>query len=217
MTNQILQAGVPQQEIPSVYARIAPVYDLWAALTEGRARRLAFHRAGVTDGESILEVAVGTGLLFRELVKANPRGRTEGVDLTERMLDRARAKVERLPGDHRLRVGDARALPFPDASFDLVLNSYMFDLLPEEDFPLVLAEFHRVLRPGGRLMLVNMARAERLRQRVYEWIYRLEPRLLGGCRGVEMAPSVRAQGFADVQVERLSQLGFPSEIVQARR
>jgi ubiquinone/menaquinone biosynthesis C-methylase UbiE len=215
--NPTLTARVPQAEIPSVYGRIARVYDLWATLTEGRARRAGLRAAEVQDGEAILEVAVGTGLLFQDLVRANPTGRTEGVDLTERMLARARTKVARLPGAHRLQVGDARRLAFADGSFDLVMNSYMFDLLPEEDFAPVIAELRRVLRPGGRLVLINMALAERPWQRIYEWLYRANPRLMGGCRGVDMAPHVRAAGFRDVQVERLSQLGFPSEVVRARR
>jgi SAM-dependent methyltransferase len=124
-----LEAVVSQERVPAVYARIARIYDLWAALTETRARRACLERAAVRDGESVLEVAVGTGLAFRELVRANPSGLTEGVDLTEAMLARARHKVAGLPGRHRLQVGDARHLEFPDASFDVLVYRVRPELL----------------------------------------------------------------------------------------
>jgi ubiquinone/menaquinone biosynthesis C-methylase UbiE len=211
------EARIPQSIIPSIYGRIARVYDLWAALTESRARRACLSRAAVRDGETVLEIAVGTGLAFRELVLANPSGRTEGIDLTEPMLERARRKVAALPGRHRLRVGDAHRLDFEDGTFDLVVNNYMFDLLPEQDFAPILGEMRRVLRSSGRLVLVNMAVGESPQHRLYEAVYRLSPAMMGGCRGVALAPFVERAGFDEVRVERVSQLGFPSEIVSARK
>jgi ubiquinone/menaquinone biosynthesis C-methylase UbiE len=216
MVAAMLEAGVSQERIPKLYGRIARLYDLWAAATETRARRACLDSAAVRDGEAVLEVAVGTGLIFRELVRANPSGLTEGVDLTEQMLDRARLKVEGLQGKHRLRVGDARHLDFSDATFDLLVNSYMFDLLPEADFAPVLAEFRRVLKPGGRLALVNMGLATRPSQRLYELLYQVNPALMGGCRGVALRPFIEAAGFVEVETRSMSQLGFPSEIITAR-
>jgi ubiquinone/menaquinone biosynthesis C-methylase UbiE len=212
----MLDARVPQAAIPEVYGRLAPLYDLWAGL-EARARASCLARAGPVDGEAVLEVAVGTGIAFCELVRANPTGLTEGVDLTEAMLARARAKVEGLPGRHRLRVGDAHRLDFADQSFDLVWNGYMFDLLPQEDFAPVLAEFLRVLKPGGRLAIVDMAATGSVVQRLYEHLYRVCPRLMGGCRGVCLSPSLAAAGFEGIDARLVWQLGFASEVVTARR
>jgi ubiquinone/menaquinone biosynthesis C-methylase UbiE len=217
MTTTALEAGVSQEEIPAVYGKIAWMYDAWAALTETRARRRALSLASIRDGESVLEVAVGTGLAFREAVAANPSGMTEGIDLTRPMLARARKKVIGLPGKHRLRVGDAHHLDFADRSFDVVLNSYMFDLLPEASFSVVLGELFRVLRPGGRAVIVNMGRGTKRRHRLYEAVYRMSPRLLGGCRGVELERSIAAAGFTDIAVEHVVEMGFPSEIIAARR
>ena len=214
---RLLAARVPQEDVPALYGRLAWVYDVWAALTESRARVAGLAAAQLRDGERVLEVAVGTGLLYRELLHQNPTGHTEGVDLTEAMLARARKKVAGHRASHRLQVGDARRLPFEAQHFDLALNGYLFDLLPEADFPVVLDELWRVLKPGGRLVLVNMALAERPWERVYEGLYRLNPRWMGGCRGVELAPFVRQQGFVAVEVQRLTQMGFPSEILRAQR
>jgi ubiquinone/menaquinone biosynthesis C-methylase UbiE len=207
--------AVAQTAVPDIYRRIAPVYDLWAALTETKARRRCLELAAVRDGEDVLEVAVGTGLAFEALLRGNPSGRNVGVDLTEAMLDRARRRAERIGGKFELVVGDAHRLDFPDHSFDVVLNSYMFDLLPEADFVPVLRELRRVLRPGGRLVVVNMAFGHRWRHRIYDAMFRRLPSLSGGCRAVELKPSVRQAGFTIVHSEFVSQLGFPSELIRA--
>ncbi len=141
----------------------------------------------------------------------------KGLILTDRMLARAQTKVQGLPGTHHLALGDARHLDFDDDSFDLLLNNYMFDLLPEDAFAPVLREFRRVLRPSGRMVLVNMALSDALSSRIWESLYRIDARLLGGCRGVSLARTVVDAGFVVEHEERLSQLGLPSEILLARK
>jgi hypothetical protein len=89
----------------------------------------------------------------------------------------------------------------------------MFDLLPEQDFSIVLRQFHRVLKPSGRMVLVNMTTG----LGPWNWLYRRSPALLGGCRGVELAEHVHAAGFVDVEREILMQLGFPGEILVAKK
>jgi len=79
----------------------------------------------------------------------------------------------------------------------------------------VLGEFKRVLKPNGRLVLVNMTKGERFYQQFWELVYRVNPKLLGGCRGVLLAPTVQAAGFAGVYRETISQFGFPSEVITA--
>ncbi len=210
-------ARLDKHQVVSVYTDTAPVYDLWARFTETHARWRALALVNLQNGESVLEVAVGTGLTFQELLRRNPDGNTTGIDLTPAMLAHARARAARLGArNYELLVGDAYALDFPDQRFDLVLNSYMFDLLPAGDFATVLSEFKRVLKPGGRLVLVNMTRSERLHQRFWETIYHINPKWMGGCRGVLLAPALQGAGFQDLHRETLSQLGFPSEIVTAR-
>ncbi len=114
-------------------------------------------------------------------------------------------------------VADMRDLPFEDGSFDLVVNGYMLDLLPKDDIPRALAEFRRVLRPGGRLVLSNMTKGERRRERVWDWLYERGINLTANCRGVLAAPVLRELGFAGVRREYLAQMGFPTEIVTARK
>jgi len=210
------EAKLEKGRVADIYRRIAPSYDLWAWLTESRARDRCLELADVHDGEDVLEVAAGTGLAFARVLQANPSGRNEGIDLTEAMLVRAEKKAARSgSSNYRLRIGDAYAMDFPDNSFDVLINNYMFDLLPQQDFIAVLEEFRRVLRPGGRLAMVNMTRGEHWYNGLWERLYRINPALLGGCRGVSLLPQIEACGFGQSRREYMSQLTFPSEIVFA--
>lgn len=207
-------AQVEKSRIPDIYRRIAPSYDLWAWLTESKARDRCLELAAIQNGEAVLEVAVGTGLAFEKILKSNPSGRNEGIDLTEAMLIRAdRRAAKSGMQNYSLRIGDAYDLDFPDDSFDVLINNYMFDLLPRQDFLTVLKEFKRVLRHGGRMAMVNMTKGERWYNGIWERIYRFNPALLGGCRGVLILPQLVECGFTGTRREYVSQLTFPSEIV----
>jgi demethylmenaquinone methyltransferase / 2-methoxy-6-polyprenyl-1,4-benzoquinol methylase len=213
-----LDARVSQADIPHVYDRIAGVYDIWGRLTESRATARAIELAAIEDGQSVLEVAVGTGVAFREIVKRNPHGQNQGIDLSPGMLARARARMSDLSGaNYRLEIGSAFDLPVPPGSIDVLFNSYMFDLIPYAHMDRVLDEFRRALRPGGRLVLVNMARGKSRASRIYEAIYRLSPRALGGCRAVQMVGRLRERGFAVETSEYHQQMLFPSEVIVARK
>jgi ubiquinone/menaquinone biosynthesis C-methylase UbiE len=89
----------------------------------------------------------------------------------------------------------------------------MFDILPERDFPVVLNEFKRVLRPGGRLIMANMTKPLRWYSAISELVYRIRPSLLGGCRGVYLLPYLESVGFIDTQREYISQTTFPTEVI----
>jgi ubiquinone/menaquinone biosynthesis C-methylase UbiE len=213
-TRSILDARIAKNNVTKVYQKIAPFYDLWGKHGETKARQRCLELASIRDGESVLEVAVGTGLTFVDILKANPHGRTEGIDLTEAMLAKATEKARRTGlTNYRLRVGDAYRLDYSDHTFDVVINNYMFDLLPEEDFKTVLGEFKRVLRPNGRLVMVNMTLREDWYEKLIEYIYQVSPALLGGCRGVYLLPYLEAAGFKNLTREFISQMKFPSEVV----
>ena len=214
----ISAAKLNKPEVVDVYTNTAPIYDIWGRLTETNARKRAMALAKVRNGETVLEVALGTGLTFFEILKANPDGENVGIDLTPAMLERARLKAATSGTTHyQITTGDAYEMQFPDQHFDLLMNNYMFDLLPEKDFPLVLKEFKRVLKPGGRLVMVNMTRAEHAYQQIWENVYHFNPRWLGGCRGVYLRDSLQAAGFRQIERETVSQFGFPSEILSAAR
>jgi ubiquinone/menaquinone biosynthesis C-methylase UbiE len=214
----IPSAKLNPSEVVEVYTQTAFIYDLWGTLTETKARGRAMFLAQVKNGEKVVEVAVGTGLTFRDILRANPDGEVVGIDLTPAMLQKAKQKAAQTGHkNYQLIPGDAYHLQFPDGSFDLLVNNFMFDLLPEKDFQTVLAEFKRVLSPAGRVVLVNMTKAWLFYQGIWEGIYHLNPRWLGGCRGVLLQGSLERAGFTNIQRETISQLGFPAEILTATK
>lgn len=209
-------ARISQNEIGSVYDKLAGIYNLWGRLTESRATSRAIELAAIKDGQNILEVAVGTGLAFYEIVKRNPHGHNVGIDLSKGMLDKARKRLSKLGETHYvLRIGTAFDLPTENESIDLLMNNYMFDLIPYADMDKVLEEYNRVLKKSGRLILVNMTKGERFGSNLYDFIYRLSPKVMGGCRGVQLTEKLRQHGFTVEVREYHQQMFFPSEIIAA--
>ena len=137
------------------YAKEAPKYDEESAATErwlfgSEHREWACSRA---QGDT-LEVAIGTGLNL----PSYPRDvHLTGIDITLEMLSRARIRAEDLGMRVTLCEGDAQALPFPDATFDTVLCTYSMCSVPDEGRTAL--EMKRVLKPGGRLILVDHVRS----------------------------------------------------------
>ena len=211
-----LDASVPQDMIGPVYDRIAPIYDIWGKLTESRARNRAIAFADIKDGQAILEVAVGTGLAFYKIVKKNPTGTNAGVDLSQGMLEKAKKRLSRLSeANYSLDVGTAFDLPIEDESIDTIVNNYMFDLISFEDMDKVILEFRRVLKKEGKLILVNMTKGENWGSRIYDFIYTISPKVLGGCRGVRLTDKLKQNGFQVESREYFQQLLFPSEVILA--
>jgi SAM-dependent methyltransferase len=100
----------------------------------------------VPERARVLEVAAGTGRVTRALARRGHE--VVATDLNGPMLEEARRHVE---GNVTWQVADAQALPFPDASFDAVACAFGLMFVPDK--PLALREFHRVLRPGGKIVL----------------------------------------------------------------
>ena len=218
MTAKPADARISQADIKMIYDRMSKFYNLWARVAESKARQRALELAEIKDGRSVLEVAVGTGLAFEEMVKRNAHGRNAGMDISEGMLSKAKQRLAKYgKANYELKLGSAFDLPYPPENFDLLLNNYMFDLIPFEAMGRILQEFWRVLRPGGALVLANMAVPRSWRDGFYEGVYRLAPRLMGGCRGVQMVARLVSHGFHIETQEYIRQFGFPSEVLSARK
>lgn len=211
-----MEARVSQSEIPAVYDKLSKTYDIWGKLAETRARDRAIELADIRDGQTILEVAVGTGLGFYEIVQRNPNGTNIGVDISRGMLQKAEKRLGKLAAvNYELKIGDAFSLDQETESVDLLVNNYMFDLIAFEEMDAILEEFKRVLKTGGKLILVNMTEGESFGSGIYSLIYRLSPRSFGGCRGVKLADNLQEHGFEVKAREYYQQLWFPSEVILA--
>lgn len=206
-----------KNDVRRTYARLSHIYDAWGFLTESKAVDRALQLANIKNGESVLEVAVGTGRVFERIVSMNGNGRNEGIDLSSDMLAIARKRLSKGSSNYSLQVSDAYSLPYSDESFGLIVNNYMFDLLPEEDFPRVLSEFIRVLKPGGRMVMTNMTPGRRWYSRIWDWLICKAPNLLAGCRPISLEADVKEAGVHNIHEEYVSQFTFPSLVTYVEK
>jgi len=186
-------AGVRSREefadqIRGMFDRIAAIYDpLNSAMTAGlhhRWRERAADRAELAPGDAALDVCCGTGDLALELAgRVGDRGRVVGCDFAERMLDVAREKAAaRGLGAVRFEWADALDLPYDEEAFDAVTVGFGVRNLADLDRGL--AEMTRVLRPAGRLVILEITQPRRppLSTFFSVWFDRLVP-LLGSLAG----------------------------------
>lgn len=178
--------AAPTTEVGAMFDRISGVYDLMNALISGfqepRWRRRAVALTGVREGGSAIDVATGTGKVAASLhARVGPSGRVLGVDLSPRMIDRARDAYAVDRAGLGFTVGDAMHLPAPDGTFDAATIAFGMRNLP--DYERGFAEMRRVVRPGGRVVCLEIARPDHLVGRLGRaWFERAVPvigRLVG--------------------------------------
>jgi len=211
-----LDTLIPHNEIVALYDNLAAVWDVWSRMLESRARTRAVSLAAVGDGQTYLDAAAGTGLTFRDIVRRNPNGENVGIDQSEGMLSIARQRLTPLKGfHHELRKGTPFALPAQDASIDVLMSCFLFDLIPFTWMDTILTEFRRVLKSDGKLIMVHMTEAPHIFAGVYGLIYRLAPRAVGARRGVCLSERLVHNGFHVERREYVQQLLFPAEVIRA--
>ena len=212
----VIDARGSRQAVLRAYNLFADFYGFWSALFEEKALTRGIALANVLPGERVLEVAVGPGTAAVRLSQqAGESGRMVGIDLAPRML---RVAHRRSP-QAVLVQADARSLPFGEGAFDLVWSSYFLDLVPTAELTPLLREFRRVLRPGGRLLLVSLSQKGEA-PTLWERCYRITPSLLvpylfGGCRPIQAAPLAQQAGFSLIERQVVSQ-GLDSEVILGR-
>jgi demethylmenaquinone methyltransferase/2-methoxy-6-polyprenyl-1,4-benzoquinol methylase len=212
----VIEARGSRQAILRAYNLFADFYGFWSALFEEKALTRGLALANVLPGERVLEVAVGPGTVSVRLSQqVGESGCAVGVDLAPRTL---RVAHRRAPLALLVRA-DARSLPFGEGAFDLVWSSYFLDLVPNAELTPLLREFRRVLRAGGRLLLVSLSQKgeaptwwERFYRITPSW---LVPYLFGGCRPIQAAPLAQEAGFAQIERQVVSQ-GLDSEVILGR-
>ena len=156
-THRMKQSGGRDYLPPMGKSWLMPLYDPMTRLFGVRhVHRQLLAQADVRPGQRVLEIGCGTGNLLLEAKAAQPTADVVGLDPDTAALEvaarKARRRKLRLDLDH----GFADALPYPDDSVDVVLSSFMLHHLPAAEKEPALHEVLRVLRPGGRLHLVDM-------------------------------------------------------------
>ncbi|MDE6374954.1 MAG: bifunctional demethylmenaquinone methyltransferase/2-methoxy-6-polyprenyl-1,4-benzoquinol methylase UbiE [Alistipes sp.] len=208
-----------KEEVREMFDNIAPRYDLLnhtLSLNIDRLwRRRVVREVRRNNPAQVLDMATGTGDLAIEMARRMPGVHVTGVDLSERMLDRARSKVARqgLAGRIELLQGDAERLAAADATFDAA--TVAFGVRNFGDLDAGLRELARTIKPGGRIVILEFSRPRnRLFRALYEFYTRRILPSIGGAvshdrRAYTYLPaSVGEFPAPDAFLERLSQAGF---------
>jgi phosphatidylethanolamine/phosphatidyl-N-methylethanolamine N-methyltransferase len=203
---------VEARRVERVYSALARVYDDFFDWALGPGRRRAVSGLTVASGDRILEVGVGTGLSL-PLYPADCE--VTGIDITEPMLERARARLDELGRTNvHLRRMDAAQLKFEDGVFTHVVAPYVISVV--SDPRKVLSEMRRVCRPGGTVVVLNhfasdhpvLAFAERIFTPLTQWIgFRLD---------LPLATVADTPGLEVVRIEKVNLFGL-WRLVELRR
>jgi arsenite methyltransferase len=167
--------------------------------------------ASLKAGETVLDLGSGGGIdCFLAAKKVGPSGRVIGVDMTPEMVDRARENARKSDtANVEFRLGEIENLPIADNSVDVILSNCVINL--STDKPRVFREAFRVLRPGGRMMVSDLALKKPLPQAVRESVDAYVACVAGALVKEDYLSAIREAGFKDVTV--VSEKSFPAELV----
>ncbi len=216
-----LVSPIGVSRLQTIYDRTAPFYDALVAALQAKAKEAAIALLARRPGEHFLEVGVGTGWAFARVVAGSGVAGALGLDIAAGMLEVARRRLREEAGltHPPLLLADARSLPFPGAVFDCLLSTYTLEVLPTAVITAVLRECRRVLRPGGRIVVLNLTEGESDDAAFTDdWKrrFRADPERFGGARPLCAASFLGSAGFRNLT---RSYVGgdWPSEVIRALR
>jgi ubiquinone/menaquinone biosynthesis C-methylase UbiE len=212
-----------QTEARAFYDRFGAKQDAQAFYEDPAIDALIAH-AGFGEARGVFECGCGTGRFAAELLSKHLASAASyvGTELSSTMLELARERLA--PYGERVRLERATGkLQFPvaDQSVDRVVANYVLDLLSDTDIRQVVAEAHRILRPGGKLCLVSLTHGVSVTSRfviaLWSAAFRIKPSLVGGCRPIELVDYLDQDAWSIDHRQVVTPYGVSSEVLVAGR
>lgn len=212
----VLRVFQSKAETKAFYDKISHVYDLLAEHSEGPVRRAGLEKLDARPGEKVLEIGFGTGHSLVSLAQSvGKAGKVYGLDVSEGMLHVAQGNLHKAGLAERVELtcGDGLQLPYPPDSLDGIFMSFTLELFDTPEIPKVMAECKRVLKPGGRIVVVGVSKEGEggVILELFEWSHRHFPNLVD-CRPIFVRQSLEAAGFRIESTER-KMMWVPVEVV----
>jgi demethylmenaquinone methyltransferase/2-methoxy-6-polyprenyl-1,4-benzoquinol methylase len=178
-------------------------------------------RLSIVKGETALEIGFGTGDCLKQIAElVGSTGKAYGIDISQGMIERTKRRLEKagLAGKVALCCGDATYLPFRESTFDVAFMSFTLEVLDTPDMPRVLTQIKKVLKPAGRLGLVDMSKEKgnSLFLKGYEWLHKKCPKYLGS-RPIYAEQSLLDAGYRIESKEKVKIFQLPAEIIIATK
>ncbi|REG06996.1 class I SAM-dependent methyltransferase [Pelolinea submarina] len=208
-----------EARVASSYDALSRYYDLLSGKAEQRLTLKALDMFNPDANSRMLDIGCGTGNALLAMLDRYPVTlKVTGLDISKGMCRVAQQKLRRKKVANSVGLYCANVLnaPFPDRLFDGILLSFTFELFPEDLFSPLLQECRRLLKPGGSLVLVSMAAAQKagLVYRLYLWAHRKYPQWID-CRPVDAARILEDNGFQVTERETYNLFGLPVDSLLA--
>lgn len=203
------------------YNKLSKWYDLFAGGTEKKFRDAGLAKLNVHESEKVLEVGFGTGYCTLALARSvGNDGKVHGLDISEGMLNVTTSRIKKAELTERveLQCGDAANLPYPENFFDAIFISFALELFDIPDIPIVLQQFRRVLKNGGRICVVSMSKEGKtgLMVKLYDWGHERFPNYID-CRPIYVRQALENANFKIANATKMSLLSVPVEIILAKK
>jgi len=206
-----------------IYDRIGRWQDT-RPLTERRAMDEIAWRGDFYNAAAVLEFGCGTGRFATRLLETKlPAGAAYlGLDVSPTMVGLAREALAPWGGRAQVELSDgSTTLPVADGEYDRLVSTYVLDLLSPEDSARLLDEAYRALRPGGLLALASLTPGSTPPSRalagLWKGLWRIDPRVVGGCRPVELAALAAPERWRVRDRLTVTKLALSSEVLVAER
>lgn len=221
---------MPERSKTLTHEQAADFYDAlgakqdWQGFFEVPAMWDLIAHAHFEAAHAVVEFGCGTGAFAEEVLlhQLPPQATYLALDSSATMVRLAQERLARFGPRVTVRQSDG-AFPVgePSGSFDRVVSNYLFDLLSPADMGRLLAEADRLLAPDGSLCLVSITRGSTPLPRLVTWIWTqlhaLAPRLLGGCRPLELHTCLPSTRWHIDYAQVITRFGIPSEVIVAAK
>jgi len=219
MTNSISRVIRSKSDARKNYNRLSRWYDWLAGSSEEKYRQMGIELLHLKMEESVLEIGFGTGHCLLEFAGiGGDSSRVCGIDLSDGMVEEAKQLIRKTGVENQvdLILADGAHIPICEGVFDALFISFTLELFDTHEIPQVLDQSKRMLRSGGRLVLVTLAKTNNpaLPERIYEWFHARLP-VIVDCRPINAQTLLIQSGFIIEQVNSESMWGLPVEIIRA--
>ena len=211
------------------HAQIRKFYDAFGQkqdkqFYEAAALQGLIHHGGFATATSVVEFGCGTGRLAATLLAEYVLDTCQytGIDISQTMIELCQENTAKFKNRVTCIQSDGSPkLPMQGQSADRFIATYVLDLLSENDAHTLMDEAHRVLLPGGLILLACLTYGttpiSRLVQSLWSGLYALSPKIVGGCRPISLAPLVNPEVWQTVYSQTIISYGFPSAVLVARK